>query len=120
MGKIVFLHPPVSWRSIVVYPAFLIAGLVSLVLTFVLIAFLLHPSLGDRGTGQDIMIAAVFAATCHVYTLAISFINVSTPRFLMSVYPQLVMAVLFLILAFGRRAWLPLSDTRNETVRGSA
>ena len=66
LGKIVFLHPPVSWRSIVVYPAFLIAGLVSLVLTFVLIAFLLHPSLGDRGTGQDIMIAAVFAATCHV------------------------------------------------------
>ena len=120
LGKIVFLHPPVSWRSIVVYPAFLIAGLVSLVLTFVLIAFLLRPSLGDRGTGQDIMIAAVFAATCHVYTLAISFINVSTPRFLMSVYPQLVMAVLFLILAFGRRAWLPLNDIRNETVGGSA
>jgi len=96
----VFLRPTPSPRAYVVYPAFLAAGAVTLVLGLALIAFVLRPSLGDSGPGRYLMLAAFFAASCHVYTLLVSFINVSTPRFLMAVYPQLLMAALFLTLAF--------------------
>ena len=95
-----FLRPTASLQAYVVYPVFLGAGMITFVLGIALIVFIVRPALGDEMPGQYLMLAAFFAATCHSYTLLISFINVSTPRFLMAVYPQLVMVVIFLVSAF--------------------
>ena len=75
----------------------------AVVLGLVLIAFIIRPRLGHCGRAQYIMLAAFFAATCHVYTLSVSFINVSTPRFLMAVYPQLVLVAVLVLSGFFRR-----------------
>jgi hypothetical protein len=93
------LRPTPATRSWPVYPAFFIAGAVTLVLAVFLACFLARPALGDGGRGRLLMLACFFAATAHVYTLLISAINVSTPRFLMAVYPQIVLAGIFLLLA---------------------
>jgi hypothetical protein len=48
-----------------------------------------------------------------VYTITISFINVATPRFLMAVYPQLLLMFIFLfIVAFPR-----LSPAEHAAIR---
>jgi len=93
------LRPTPAYRSWLVYPAFLVAGVVTLVLALVLARFLARPALGEGGRGHFLMLACFFAASAHVYTLVISTINVSTPRFLMAVYPQIVLAGIFLLLA---------------------
>ena len=97
----VILRPTASARAYFVYPAFLGAGIVTLVAGLALVAFIVCPGLGDETrAAQYLMLAAFFAATCHSYTLLISFINLSTPRYLMAVYPQLILAAVFLISAF--------------------
>ncbi len=104
----VVLHPPASASAIVVYPAFMLAGLISLLLSVVLLVFLVQPRLGDTPPGQYLMLAAFFAATCHVSMIGISMINLSTPRFLMAIYPQLLLSGLFLAMALvspARRFW---------------
>ena len=66
------------------------------------------PRLGDTPPGQYLMLAAFFAATCHVSMIGISMINLSTPRFLMAIYPQLLLSGLFLAMALvspARRFW---------------
>jgi hypothetical protein len=93
------VHPPASLRSYIVYPAFAIAGGVTVILSLMLIAFIVRPRLGDHGPIHRLMLAGFFAATAQVYTLLISFINLSTPRFLMAVYPNIVLSGLFLLLA---------------------
>ena len=95
----VYLRPTATVRAYVVYPVFLGAGMVTLIVGLVLLAFIARPKLGDEGPGQYLMLAAFFAATCQSYTFLISFINASTPRFLMAVYPQLVLVAVFLISA---------------------
>jgi hypothetical protein len=60
------------------------------------------------------MIAAIFAATAHVYTLLISFMNVSTPRYLIAVYPQILLVGLFLLLAAMRRSRVDRPDRRGN------
>jgi hypothetical protein len=96
----VILRPTASARAYVVYPAFLAAGVVTIVAGLALVVFMVRPELGDEARGQYLMLAAFFAATCQSYTLLISFINVATPRYLMAVYPQLVLVAVFLISAF--------------------
>jgi len=95
----VYLHPKPTLSSIVIYPAFLTAGLISLVLTMLLLVFVVRPSLGNQGRGQTLMIACFLAATVHAPLVLMSLINVSTTRFVMAFYPQLLMAGLFLLLA---------------------
>jgi hypothetical protein len=96
----VYLRPTASVRAYAVYPAFLSAGIVTLVVGLALIVFIVRPVLGDKGRAQYLMLAAFFAVTCQSYTFLISLINASTPRFLMAVYPQLVLVAVFLVSAF--------------------
>ena len=71
----VILRPTASVRAYFVYPAFVGAGIVTLVAGLALVAFMVRPGLGDETRAQYLMLAAFFAATCHSYTLLISFIN---------------------------------------------
>ena len=95
-------HPEPSWKSIVAYPGFAIAGIVTFVLSFLLLRYLFNPRLADTPAQHDLMLAAFFAAMCHSSMLLTSMVNVSTPRFLMMVYPHILLAGLFLM-----RAWRP-------------
>ena len=97
-----YLHPPPSRIAIVVYPALLFAGVLTLAVSLLLPIFVVRRFVGD-GPLRYVMIAAFFAATAHVYTLLISFMNVSTPRYLIAVYPQILLVGLFLLLAAMRR-----------------
>jgi hypothetical protein len=74
----------------------LAAGIVTLGLSVALLVFLCRPDLGERH--QFLLLAGYFAATAQVHTLLISFVNVSTPRFLMAVYPQILLAGMFLVM----------------------
>jgi hypothetical protein len=98
IGAIV-LHPPAALRSVVVYPAFILAGAATFLLSFALLYFLARPVRGAPGRGLHLMLACFFAAMAHVDMLLISLINVSTPRFLMAVYPAILLSGLFLLLA---------------------
>jgi hypothetical protein len=111
----VILRPTASARAYVVYPAFLAAGIVTIVASLALVVFMVRPELGDEARGQYLMLAAFFAATCQSYTLLMSFINVPTPRYLMAVYPQLVLVAVFLISAF---LYKSQSTRRNVPLTG--
>ena len=79
-----YLHPQASHIAVVVYPALLFAGVLTLAVGLLLPIFVVRRFVGD-GPLRYVMIAAFFAATAHVYTLLISFMNVSTPRYLIAV-----------------------------------
>ena len=98
-----YLHPQASHIAVVVYPALLFAGVLTLAVGLLLPIFVVRRFVGD-GPLRYVMIAAFFAATAHVYTLLISFMNVSTPRYLIAVYPQILLVGLFLLLAAMRRS----------------
>jgi hypothetical protein len=101
-----FLHPRPSTLGLVVYPAFLIAGVVTLVLSVVFLLFLWRPSLMDEPEGFYLGVAAFLSAMCQGYTLFISLINEWTPRFLMAVMPQLQIIGLCIILLVMHRCKL--------------
>jgi hypothetical protein len=96
----VTLHPPAHLSSYVVYPAFIVLGIATLILSAFLIPFLLNPSRSDTPGMQYLCLAAFFSAMCQVDTVFLSLVNVSTPRFLMAVYPQLGFVVIFGAMAF--------------------
>ena len=93
-----YLHPPPTLVGLIVYPAFLIAGAATLVLTVVFLVFLWRPRLMESPEGFYLGIAAFFGAMCQGYTLFISLINEWTPRFLMAVIPQLEIVAMCLVL----------------------
>ena len=93
------MRPPSSNKSYFTYPIFLCSGLVSLVLGIGLSAFLWKPRLAERPRFCYLVLAVFFAAMCQVHTITISFLNVATPRFLMAVYPQLLLMFVFLSMA---------------------
>lgn len=97
------LHPRPTLAGTIAYPAFLIAGAVTLVLALGFLAFLARPSLADSRAGFYLLIATFLSAMAHAYTLFISLANEWTPRFLMAVFPQLEIIGLCLILAFYHR-----------------
>jgi hypothetical protein len=99
----VFLRPSSQWQAVVLYPSFLLAGAIALVLAFVIVLFLIRPRLADSGNARYLMLAAFFAASAHSYTFLLSFVATSTPRFLMAVYPQVVVAGVFLVMPMLRR-----------------
>ena len=107
MGATPFF-PVASLKGAAVYPIFLIAGAFTFVLSFLLIRYLWRPKTADDAGHRDIMIAAYFALTCHSSMFLISLINVSTPRFLMMVYPHILLAALFMFRAL-RPAWVEAS-----------
>lgn len=98
-----FLHPTPSLVGLIVYPAFLIAGAVTLLLSFVFLLFLARPALMNTPEGFYLGIAGFTSAMCHGYTLFISLIDEWTPRFLMAVIPQIEIVALCLILIFLHR-----------------
>lgn len=102
----IILHPPSYPSSYVIYPAFLIAGVITLMLSFALIPFLLWPALGDDPRRYFFLLAALFSVMCQGYTIFLSLIDVSTARFLMAVYPQLCLVAIFVIWAILLR-WAP-------------
>ena len=104
--------PVASLKSVVVYPGFLIAGAVTLVLSLFLLRYLWRPTTADVVWHNDLMIAAFFALTCHSSMFLISLINVSTPRFLMMVYPHILLAALFMLRALCP-AWVAASPLRR-------
>jgi hypothetical protein len=99
-------------KGLIVYPAFLIAGAVTFVLSFFLLRYLWRPKAADNAWHGALMIAAFFALACHSSMFAISLINVSTPRFLMMVYPHILLAALFLLRAL-RPAWVESGALRR-------
>ncbi|MEW6451041.1 MAG: hypothetical protein AB1490_10350 [Pseudomonadota bacterium] len=99
----IILKPPEKLISFLVYPAFLMAGAISLALSPLLIVFMARRMLGATQRGHFLMLSCFFAAMAHSYTILISLVNVSTPRFLMGVYPQLILVGVFLLLAIKPR-----------------
>jgi hypothetical protein len=97
------LHPPAKLSSYVVYPAFLAAGFVTFILSIALIPFLIWPSLAQGEGRQYFLIAAFLGASCQAYTIFLCFVNVSTPRFILSYYPQLLLIGIFMALAIWPR-----------------
>ena len=101
-----FLHPPATTVGLLVYPAFLVAGVVTFVLSFVFLLFLARPALFNTPHGFYLGIAAFMSIMCHGYTLFISLINEWTPRFLMAVVPQIEIVALCLLLLILHRCKL--------------
>jgi hypothetical protein len=97
------VHPKASLTGLFIYPAFLAAGGVTLVLAFGFVAFLVRPSLAATPAGFYMSIACFLSAMCHSYTLFISLVNEWTPRFLMAVFPHLEIIGLCVVLAVWRR-----------------
>lgn len=107
----VTLRPPASRSSLVVYPFFLIAGVVSLLLSVALVLFLLAPRLRKGRHANALVVAAFFSGMCQLHTVVIAFINVPTPRFLMAVYPQILLMFMFIVMAlFPRLASAEAAD----------
>jgi hypothetical protein len=100
------LYPKPSSFALVVYPVFLIAGAVTLVLAFGVLFFIARPALMESATGFYLGIAVFLSAMCHGYTLFISLANVWTPRFLMAVVPQIEIVALCLLLVILHRCKL--------------
>lgn len=94
----VTLHPPASRLSYLIYPAFLAAGMLSLIVGIGLLIFLWRPKLAEQGRYFNLMVAATLGAMCQANSIIISLVNVATPRFLMAVYPQIVLMVIFLLM----------------------
>ncbi len=93
------LHPAPPWSGLVVYPAFLAAGAITLVLSLGFIGLLWRPDIINSEAGFYLGLATFFSAMCQVYTLSISVINTWTPRYLMAVFPQIELVFLFLLVA---------------------
>ncbi|AXK79072.1 hypothetical protein DW352_00165 [Pseudolabrys taiwanensis] len=94
------LHPKPSLTGVIVYPAFLAAGAVTLVLALGFFVFLARPALADNAAGFYLLIATYLSAMCHGYTLFISLVNEWTPRFLMAIFPHLEIIGICLVLSF--------------------
>jgi hypothetical protein len=109
-------YPRASWASAITYPAFALAGMITLILSFFLLRYLWEPKAADNPRHQYLMMAAFFAVTCHSSMLLISFINVSTPRFLMAVYPHILLSALFL-LGVLRPAWIEMPTLGQSSER---
>lgn len=90
-------NPTPSWKSLLTYPSFMAAGLVTFFLSLLLPRYLIWPVDYDNPRHCDLMVASFFAVTCHLSMLLTSLTNVSTPRFLMMVYPHILLAGLFLM-----------------------
>jgi hypothetical protein len=100
-GKVpvALLRPRPSWVGAVVYPMFLFCGAMTFVLGFGLLLFVFRPSLSQSQAGFYMLLACFLSASCHAYTLFISLVNEWTPRFLMAVFPNIVVAGVFIVLA---------------------
>lgn len=94
------LHPEPSLTGLIVYPVFLAAGVVTLLLAFGFVAFIVRPALADTPVGFYLLIATFLSAMCHGYTLFISLVNEWTPRFLMAMFPHLEVIGICLVLSF--------------------
>jgi hypothetical protein len=96
-------RPKPSAHGYVVFPAFMGAGGVTLLLATFIVIFIVRPRLGDRTAGQDAMIAAFFAASVHAAIGFNSLINNATSRYLIAAYPQILLALMFAVQAASER-----------------
>jgi hypothetical protein len=100
------LHPQPWLSAMFIYPAFLLAGVVTLALAFSFLIFIARPVLMAGATGFYFGVAAFLSAMCQAYTLFISLVNEWTPRFLMAVFPQLEIVALCLTMILLHRCKL--------------
>jgi len=96
----VLLHPKASLAGLIVYPSFLAVGVLTLLLAFGFLLFVVRPSLARTPAGFYLLIATFLSAMCQGYTLFISLVNEWTPRFLMAVFPHLEVIGICLVLSF--------------------
>jgi hypothetical protein len=99
----IVLHPKARWSSYFIYPAFLVVGLLTLLLTLALGPFLLQPSLAEEPRLRPLFLAAFFSLVCQVYTVSLSFLNIATPRYLMAVFPVICLIAVFTVLYIWQR-----------------
>lgn len=98
----IVLHPKARLSSYFIYPAFLAAGLLTLLLTLALGPFLLRPSLAEEPRLQPLFLAAFFSLACQVYTIILSFLNIATARYLMAIFPVICLVAMFAVLYIWR------------------
>jgi len=105
--------------GLIAYPVFLAAGAISLVAGLSFSVFLFRPSLANTTDGFFLLLATFFGAICHCYTLFVGLVTGWDPRYLMAIYPELVLIFLCLIsLALRRRRWLrPFARALNSERR---
>ena len=94
-----YLHPPARPIAMLVYPSMLAIGGLTLILGLFTAIYMVRPALGETGPLRDLLPAAVFATTVHSYAFAISLVNIATPRYLVAVYPLILLSGIFVILA---------------------
>jgi hypothetical protein len=95
----IMLHPKPRSSSYFIYPAFLAAGLLTLLLALALTPFLLRPSLAEKPRLRPFFLAAFFSLMCQVYTTSLSFLNIATPRYLMALFPIICLVAIFAALS---------------------
>lgn len=100
------VRPRASLYSILIFPAFAVMGGVTLLLSLVLLWRLVRPVRVNVHALQLFDLAALFAFMCQTYTVLISCITFAQPRYLMAVYPQLVL-IAALCFAGAWRKWAP-------------
>ena len=93
------LKPSARLSSYLVYVFFLVAGNVSFLLSAVFIVFIIMPSIVTSPRLRYLMLASFFGVMCQIHTIVIALINVPTPRFLMAVFPQILLMLVFAVLA---------------------
>jgi hypothetical protein len=98
----IVLHPKARRSSYIIYPAFLAAGLLTLLLTLALGPFLLRPSLAEEPRLRPLFLAAFFSMACQIYTMSVSVLNLATPRYLMAVFPVICLVAVFAVLYIWR------------------
>ncbi|HKG97101.1 MAG TPA: hypothetical protein VKA97_04780, partial [Pyrinomonadaceae bacterium] len=104
----IVLHPKARRSSYFIYPAFLAAGLLTLLLSFALGRFMLRPSLAEEPRLRPLFLAAFFSMACQVYTVSLSVLNIATPRYLMAIFPVICLVAVFAVLCF----WQCIPSTR--------
>jgi hypothetical protein len=90
--------PTPSRAALVVYPAFLAMGALTLTLSVVVLVFLWRPGLLETPVGFYLGLAAVLSAMCQTYTFVVSMVISWQPRYLMAVFPQMAVVALCLIM----------------------
>ena len=100
------VRPKASLYSVLFFPPFAVMGVVTLIMSLVLLWRLVRPARVESHAPPLFEIATLFALMCQTYTVLISCITFAQPRYLMAVYPQLVLVAALCFAAVWRR-WTP-------------
>jgi hypothetical protein len=91
-------RPPAKPTSWVVYPAFMMTGLVTLILTIMFLFYLAGRPLAAFQNWW-VFAAAYFSTMCQAQMIFVSLANLSSARYMMAIYPQICLIGVFLVMA---------------------